>query len=397
MNLFAGAGALGMCYDDFNADNFDHSDLKFIHGGVISLTQTGKRPIESNATPPGTHAWGSEFKKAAAYNFNRSLGIGAQGASIAYKTNYLSLDKTYKDAYGLPLLRMTYNFTDQDRALFDYITKKIEEVAKAMNPKAMASKPSPKDYNIVPYQTTHNTGGTITGKSPEDSVVNSYLQHWDAENLFVVGAGNFPHNGGCNPTGTVGALGYRCAEGILVTKALKSKYGLTYGTDKSNTNTRKLRNAERAKYEIHNAVKDALKGADSWQKFKNELAKRGVLLELVYKDKERTKVQGIRFCKDGYSFKGTQISRDYSFGKLNARFEGTENLLSARAKSAQQYEQDCHKNEQMPFMSESSQDPWGGISSIGLFAPANAQTFEQFPEDESSKKKKKKRRRGFSL
>ena len=59
------------------------------------------------------------------------------------------------------------------------------------------------------------TGGTITGKSPEDSVVNSYLQHWDAENLFVVGAGNFPHNGGCNPTGTVGALGYRCAEGIL--------------------------------------------------------------------------------------------------------------------------------------------------------------------------------------
>ena len=182
-----------------------------------------------------------------------------------------------------------------------------------------------------------------------------------------------------------------------VTKALKSRYGLTYGTDKSKTNTRKLRNAERAKYEIHNVVKDVLKAAGSWQKFKNELAKQGVHLELVYKDKEQTKVKGIRFCKDGYSFKGTQISRDYSFGKLNARFEGTENLLSARAKSAQQYEQGCHKNEQMPFMTESSQDPWNGISSIGLFAPANAQTFEQFPEDESSKKKKKKRRRGFSL
>ena len=111
-----------------------------------------------------------------------------------------------------------------------------------------------------------------------------------------------------------------------MTKVLKSKYGLTYGTDKSKTNTRKLRNAERAKYEIHNAVKDALKVADNWQKFKNKLAKRGVRLELVYKDKEQTKVQGIRFCKDGYSFKGTQISRDYSFGKLNARFEGTEKI-----------------------------------------------------------------------
>ena len=182
-----------------------------------------------------------------------------------------------------------------------------------------------------------------------------------------------------------------------VTKVLKSKYGLTYGTDKSKTNTRKLRNAERAKYEIHNAVKGALNNSDSWQKFKSELAKRGIYLEFVYKDKERTKVQGIRFCKDGYSFKGTQISRDYSFGKLNARLEGTENHVSARAISTQQYEQGSFKDELLSFMSESSQNPWNGISSIGLFAPANAQTFEQFPEDESSKKKKKKRRRGFSL
>ena len=182
-----------------------------------------------------------------------------------------------------------------------------------------------------------------------------------------------------------------------VTKALKSKYGLTYGTDKSKTNTRKLRNAEQAKYEIHNAVKDALKMADCWEKLRSELAKRGVHLEFVYKDKEQAKVQGIRFSKDEYSFKGTQISRDYSFGKLNARFEGTDNLLSARAISTQQYEQGSFNDELLSFMSESSQNPWNGISSIGLFAPANAQTFEQFPEDESSKKKKKKRRRGFSL
>ena len=182
-----------------------------------------------------------------------------------------------------------------------------------------------------------------------------------------------------------------------VTKALKSKYGLTYGTDKSKTNTHKLRNAERAKYEIHNAVKDALKVTGSWQKFKNELAKRGVHLEFVYKDKERTKVQGIRFSKDGYSFKATQISRDYSFGKLNARFEETENQVSAKTTPTRQYEQGSHKDEQVPFMSESNQAHWNGISSIGLFAPANAQTFEPFPEDESAKKKKKKRRRGFSL
>ncbi|WP_147337140.1 relaxase/mobilization nuclease domain-containing protein, partial [Segatella copri] len=182
-----------------------------------------------------------------------------------------------------------------------------------------------------------------------------------------------------------------------VTKALKSRYGFTYGTDKSKTNTRKLRNAERAKYEIHNAVKDALKVADSWQKFKKELAKRGVCLELVYMDKEQTKVQGIRFCKDGYSFKGTQISRGYSFGKLNARFEGMENHVSPRAESMQGGQPSCHQVEQTQPTAEHTQDPWSGISSIGLFAPSNAQTYEPFPEDESVKKKKKKRRRGFSL
>ena len=182
-----------------------------------------------------------------------------------------------------------------------------------------------------------------------------------------------------------------------VTKALKSKYGLTYGTDKSNTNTRKLRNAERAKYEIHNAVKDALEVADSWQKFKNELAKQGVHLELVYKDKERTKVQGIRFSKDGYSFKGTQISREYSFGKLDARLGTAENRVSPRAESMQRGQASCHQWEQTQPTAEHAQEPCSGISPIGLFAPSNAQTYEPFPEDESAKKKKKKRRKGFSL
>ena len=82
-----------------------------------------------------------------------------------------------------------------------------------------------------------------------------------------------------------------------VTKALKSQYGLTYGTGKSKTNTCKLRNAERAKYEIHNAVKDALKVADSWQKFKNELAKRSILLELVNKARSEPRCKASVFAR----------------------------------------------------------------------------------------------------
>lgn len=62
---------------------------------------------------------------------------------------------------------------------------------------------------------SHNLDGIIMGADPETSAVNSYLQMWDADNVFVVGASAFPQNAGYNPTGTVGALAYRAAEGIL--------------------------------------------------------------------------------------------------------------------------------------------------------------------------------------
>lgn len=215
MNVFMGAGALGMYADDFNGDNFDHTDLDFLHGAGIWFSQPGSRPIASNPVPPGTPSWGPEFKKASIYNYTRTLYVGGQGASLPHKDNYMALDPVYKDAYGLPLLQLTYNFTDQDRALHRFISEKLAEVMREMGAKTISGENELTDYTIVPYQSTHNTGGTIMGSDPATSVVNNYLQHWDAENLFVVGAGNFPHNSGYNPTGTVGALAYRCAEGVI--------------------------------------------------------------------------------------------------------------------------------------------------------------------------------------
>ncbi|EAJ6150578.1 GMC family oxidoreductase [Campylobacter lari] len=215
-NTYMGSGALGTTCDDYNGDNFDHSKEKFLHGAMIYSVQLGNRPIQSAPLPKGTPSWGAEFKKALNCNFTRAITVGGQGASLPHKSNYLSLDPTYKDAFGMPLVRLTYNFTDQDRALHKFITDKTAEVAKKMQGVRSIKKGAYlKDYSIVPYQSTHNTGGTTMGANPQTSVVNTYLQHWDMDNLFVVGAGNFQHNSGYNPTDTVGALAYRCAEGIL--------------------------------------------------------------------------------------------------------------------------------------------------------------------------------------
>ncbi|HEY4096737.1 MAG TPA: GMC oxidoreductase, partial [Baekduia sp.] len=59
------------------------------------------------------------------------------------------------------------------------------------------------------------TGGTIMGDDPKETVVNDYLQMWDFPNVFVVGASNYPQNAGFNPTGTLGGLAYRAADGIV--------------------------------------------------------------------------------------------------------------------------------------------------------------------------------------
>lgn len=214
-NNFAGAGGLGMIIDDYNGDNFDHTDLDFIHGGMIILGQTGQRPIANNQVPSGTKSWGKDFKEASLKYTNASLTVSGEGASMAYKQHFLDLDPTYNDAFGDPLVRITFDFEEQDRQLTKYLAAKCEAILKEMGADHVDVSGDLGPYNVAEYQSTHNTGGVIMGADPETSAVNNYSQMWDVENLFVVGASSFPQNAGYNPTGTVGALSYRAAEGIL--------------------------------------------------------------------------------------------------------------------------------------------------------------------------------------
>ena len=90
-----------------------------------------------------------------------------------------------------------------------------------MGAKEMNSSPPLGHYDATRYQSSHVQGGAIMGAAPERSVVNPYLQHWQIENLFVVGASSFPQNASANPTLTVLALTYRTAD-ALIDRFLKS-------------------------------------------------------------------------------------------------------------------------------------------------------------------------------
>jgi gluconate 2-dehydrogenase alpha chain len=215
-NPFVASGAIGMIIDEFNGDNFDHGPLGFVGGGYLGQVQTNGRPIENMELPPGTPAWGAQWKQALRDNYLSTLnsGGGVHASFYSYRDNYLDLDPTYKDRFGRPLMRLTIDFHDNEVKMSAWLTDKYAEIVQRMGAKQVVKKPRKGPYDITQYQTSHLNGGAIMGDNPSNSAVNRYLQSWDVTNLFVQGATAFPQNAGYNPTGTVGALALWSAAAI---------------------------------------------------------------------------------------------------------------------------------------------------------------------------------------
>jgi gluconate 2-dehydrogenase alpha chain len=214
-NPFIATGGWGTSIDDFHTNwDFDRAPHGFIGGAYISVGGSNGRPIGYRPVPPGTPPWGSEWKRATAKWYHSALNIGASGSVMPNRYHHLDLDRTYTNRFGQPLMRMTFDFSENEKKINRHAAKIIGEIGKAMNPTHM-SNPTPRlTWNVVPYQSTHNTGGAVMGADPATSALNKYLQSWDVPNVFVTGASAFPHNSGYNPTGPVGALAYMAADAI---------------------------------------------------------------------------------------------------------------------------------------------------------------------------------------
>ncbi len=213
-NPFIGGGMIGTCIDDFNSDNFDHGGLGFVGGSYIAMQNNGATPIKSRLVPSGTPRWGAEWKKATAQYYRRSFSISYHASCQSYRGHYLDLDPTYRDSNGQPLLRMTFDWHQNEQKMSAFMRDKCAEIAKAMGPSKINVNAVPTKYTIVPYQSTHNIGGVVMGTDPSTSVVNKYLQSWDAHNVFVVGGSAFPQNAANPPTETIGMLACWVADAI---------------------------------------------------------------------------------------------------------------------------------------------------------------------------------------
>lgn len=215
INPFLASGSSQTVIDEFNNDNFDHAGLGFFGGGYISGYVSNGRPLETRPVPPGTPRWGTAWKRASADWYAHAFPILVHGSCYSHPDNYLSLDPTYRDRLGLPLLRVTFDFRENELRMSRYVTAKALEIARATGATSVGdASPRTGPYDVRVYQTTHVVGGTAMGADPASSVVSPHLQHWDAANLFVVGASTYPQNSGYNPTGPLGALALRLGDDL---------------------------------------------------------------------------------------------------------------------------------------------------------------------------------------
>ena len=218
LNRFMGSGSLGARVSDYDGDHGLTGAEGVLRLGSLDVISAGARPIGSfGAVPLGSvkRSWGSEWKAAAVKWYDRTATIQLVGEHLAWRENYMDLDPTYTDKFGDPLLRFTLDWTEHEHRQREVGSELARKIAVAMGAKLDDTRPVRAPYDATDYQTTHIQGGAIMGTSPESSVVNTHLQHWQLPDLWVIGASAFPQNASHNPTLTVLALTTWAADALI--------------------------------------------------------------------------------------------------------------------------------------------------------------------------------------
>lgn len=103
---------------------------------------------------------------------------------------------------------------------------------------------------------------------------------------------------------------------IQVTQSITKEKGYYFAPGKQDVNRGRLKGKDKVKLEIFDAVKFALKTADSWQSLRAQLKFKGISMQYKFA-KGSLGVQGITFSKSGIILKGSQVDRSLSYAKID--------------------------------------------------------------------------------
>ena len=115
-----------------------------------------------------------------------------------------------------------------------------------------------------------------------------------------------------------------------VCRELTEKYGLYLAPGKDDVRREQLREPDKTKYEIYDAMKGSLPKCKSWNELEGKLKEQGIGVRYKYCGSTDRK-QGVLFSKNGFEFSGSKIDRAFSFTKLDSRFNHIQQQTQHRA------------------------------------------------------------------
>ena len=115
-----------------------------------------------------------------------------------------------------------------------------------------------------------------------------------------------------------------------VCRELTEKHGLYLALGKDEVRRERLREPDKTKYEIHDAIKGSLPKCKRWNELEGKLKEQGIGVRYKYCGNTDRK-QGVLFSKNGFEFSGSKIDRAFSFTKIDCHFTYAQQQTQHRA------------------------------------------------------------------
>lgn len=153
---------------------------------------------------------GAELDAAIKKATSRHIRLASLVEQTPEAENRVTLDPDKRDANGMPLPRIHYDYSDYTRAGLDAAQQAHDEVFAALGATNINHA---KDVN----GSGHVIGTVRMGTDAASAVVDADLRSFNHHNLFLLGSGTFPTSATANPTLTIAALSLRAVDAIAGT------------------------------------------------------------------------------------------------------------------------------------------------------------------------------------
>ncbi len=167
-------------------------------------------PLSTASELIGQGLRGDELNAAIKKATSRHIRLASLVEQSPEASNRVTLDPDKRDANGMPLPRIHYNYSDYTRAGLDAAEKAHGEIFTALGA-----------ININHSKEINGSGhviGTVRmGSDAASAVVDADLRSFNHPNLFLLGSGTFPTSATANPTLTIAALSLRAVDAIAAT------------------------------------------------------------------------------------------------------------------------------------------------------------------------------------